>query len=177
MEADSTPEVLVVDDEEELAASYAAILESRYEVDTAGSGNEALATVHEGTDVVLLDRRLPEYSGTEILSAIRDRELDCQVVFCSAVVPDVDLVSIEPDGYLHKPVGIDELFDAIETQLQWLDQDEKRRETLRLESIRETVETARPASKLREDPQYRELLDRLEEHREQTSKTDNASAV
>lgn len=179
MAAETTAKILIVEDEQALLDSYAAILETRYEVDTAASGEAALATIDEETDVVLLDRRLPDYSGAEILSTIRERGFECSVFFCSAVVPDAELVALEPAGYLHKPVGADALFDAIGTQLDAASHPPEIREYLRLKRLRETLESARPLSELRSDPRYDELLERIEEL-EQTadpSRLDSASAV
>jgi DNA-binding response OmpR family regulator len=155
--------VLIVDDEQSLLDSYAAMLGRHYEVDTAATGDDALQTVDEETDVVLLDRRLPEWTGSEILGAIRERGLDCQVLFCSAVVPDVDILSVEPDGYLHKPVGIDELTETIENHLEMAEKPEAVREYERLDRLRELLEVAQSRARLSAADQYQQLLDRLEQ--------------
>lgn len=161
MEADRTTNVLVVDDEAALLESYAAMLSTRYEVATAASGAAALETLDEETDVVLLDRRMPERSGAEILSEIRSRQ-ECQVVFCSAVVPGTDIVPLDVDGYLQKPVGPDELFEAIETQAELATESEAVREYAALEAKRKALETAKMATTLEDDEQYQQLLDRIE---------------
>lgn len=162
MTTDQTVEILIVEDEPQLRELYGAMLDPRYEVGTAADGDQALAAVSERTDVVLLDRRLPEYSGEEILTAIRDRGLDCQIVFCSAVVPDVDIVPIEPDGYLHKPITSDDLADAVERQLQRAGYPPEVKEYLRLETLRTTLEAARSPSELEGDSRYQKLLDRID---------------
>ncbi|MFT4947440.1 MAG: two-component system response regulator AdeR [Natronomonas sp.] len=162
MTPDRTANVLIVDDERPLLESYAAMLGTRYEVATASTGDGALDTVGEETDIVLLDRRLPEYSGTELLTAIRERELDCQVLFCSAVVPDIDILSTDPDGYLHKPVGTDELIDAIDRQLREAGQPEPVGEYLRLERLKSALDDAQQRSRLTASQAYQDLLDRLE---------------
>lgn len=161
MSADGTANILIVDDERPLLESYAAMLETRYEVATAVTGEGAIEMVTESTDVVLLDRRLPEYAGEEVLRAIRERGFDCRVLFCSAVVPDVDILSVEPDGYLHKPVGTDELIEAIETQLEEASQPAPVQEYLRLKRLKSTLSETQPQSHLAESDQYQELLDRL----------------
>lgn len=166
MESDTTANVLIVDDEQLLLDSYAAMLERDYTVETAVSGDQALQTVDEETDVVLLDRRMPEYTGAEVLAAIRDRGLDCQVVFCSAVVADVDILSVEPDGYLHKPVGVDELTGAIETQLELTTKSEQVREFLRLKRLKSALESAQSQSHLQSAAAYQQLLDQLERKQE-----------
>ena len=154
--------VLIIDDEEALLDSYAALLETRYSVETAATGADALETVDAETDVVMLDRRLPEYSGEEVLSGIRDRGYDPQVLFCSAVVPDPEIVPMEPDGYLHKPVGVDDMFDALETQLELADLPPEVREYRTLDGLREAIESAGVGTALETDPRYRKLLERIE---------------
>lgn len=178
MSPDGTANILIVDDERPLLESYAAMLGTRYDVATAATGEDALDAVDEQTDVILLDRRLPEYAGRDVLAGIRERELDCQVLFCSAVVPDTDILSVELDGYLHKPVGTDELIDAIETQLDVRERSESVQEYLRLERLRATLDDAQPQSHLRESERYQQLLDRLE-RKEQAidSSQHTASAV
>lgn len=166
MSTDRTANVLIVDDERPLLESYAAMLETRYDVSTAETGGEALEAVDKETDVIVLDRRLPECTGTELLRTIRERELDCQVLFCSAVVPTVDILSAEPDGYLHKPVGMDELTGAIDTQLRETEQPPAVQEYLRLERLKTTLEDAQSRSRLTSASEYQDLLDRLEEKRE-----------
>lgn len=161
-----TEKILIVDDEKPLRESYAAILETRYDVETASSGDKALSTIEETTDVVLLDRRLPECSGAEILSGIRDQKIDCQVLFCSAVVPDVDIIPIEPDGYLHKPIGLEKLFEAVESQLGRADYDEQIQRYLRLDAIKTTIEAAQPQARLQADEAYQELCNRYQETKE-----------
>jgi DNA-binding response OmpR family regulator len=166
MSSDRTANILIVDDERPLLESYAAMLETRYDVSTAETGASALETVNEETDVVVLDRRLAEYTGTELLTAIRERNLGCQVLFCSAVVPTVDILSAEPDGYLHKPVGMDELTDAIETQLRAAEQPPAVQEYLRLERLKSALEDAQSRSHLTSTPAYQNLLERLDQKKE-----------
>jgi len=177
MNSSETANILIVDDERLLLDSYAAMLENNYEVRTAASGGEALTTINERTDVVLLDYRMPESDGTEVLTAIRERGLDCRVVFCSAVVPDVEILSAEPDGYLHKPVRRDELIGAIKTQLEEAERSEQVQEYLRLERLRATLEEAQPQPRLDASPAYQDLLDRLERKKSSDSRSQHTASA
>ena len=177
MSSDGTANILIVDDERPLLESYAAMLGTRYEVGTAATGEEALGAVDEETDVVLLDRRLPEYAGRDVLVGIRERGLDCQVLFCSAVVPDVDILSVELDGYLHKPVGMDELIDAIETQLDEREHPEPVREYLRLERLKAALDDAQPRSQLSDSERYQQLLDQLEQSEQAIDSSQHTAPV
>lgn len=71
---DGTARVLVVDDEAEIRAALRMVLEDAgYAVDEASNGREALATLRESLDplVVLLDYMMPVMDGGELLRAVR----------------------------------------------------------------------------------------------------------
>lgn len=109
--------MLVVDDETEVADVYALRLRDEYDTETAYGGEAALDAVDEDVDVVLLDRRMPDRSGDEVLAEIRERGLDVRVIMITAVDPDFDIVDMPFDDYLCKPVEKDDLVAAIEQQL------------------------------------------------------------
>ncbi len=109
--------VLVVDDEQEVADIYALRLRDRYETETAYGGEEALSTVDDDIDVVLLDRRMPGTSGDEVLERLRERGVDTRVIMLTAVDPDFDIIDMPFDDYICKPVEKDDLVAAIDQQL------------------------------------------------------------
>jgi two-component system response regulator AdeR len=115
--ATERPSVLVVDDEERLADLYAHWLDGRYDVTAVYGGEAALATVDASVDVVLLDRRMPETTGDDVLEGIRRRNLDCRVAMVTAVDPDLDLIEMPFDDYLTKPASADELESTVERLL------------------------------------------------------------
>ena len=59
--------VMLVDDEPTLVDLYETFLSGEYDVRTATGGTEALEVMDESVDVALLDRRMPELSGDEVL--------------------------------------------------------------------------------------------------------------
>jgi DNA-binding response OmpR family regulator len=96
--------VLVVEDNVELAGLYASWTPAEWSVEIVTNGEDAVPAVDESTDVVVLDRRLPGYSGDEVLTRLREEGYDCQVVIVTAVDPDFDIVEMRFDDYLVKPV-------------------------------------------------------------------------
>lgn len=68
--------VLVVDDEPDIALiCRLALTLAGFDVDERGTGQGALDYLAENTpDVVLLDLRLPDLSGWEVLDRLRERE-------------------------------------------------------------------------------------------------------
>lgn len=122
--------VLVVDDEEEVADVYALRLQNHYETSVAYSGADALEQVDENVDVVLLDRRMPDISGDEVLEHIRAEGYDCRVIMLTAVDPGFDIVDMPFDDYLCKPVEKANLVEAIDQQLEIKRYDEQLSEYL-----------------------------------------------
>jgi len=113
--ADAT--VLVVDDETEVADVYALRLRNQYETETAYGGAAALERLDDDIDVVLLDRRMPDVGGDEVLEEIRDRDVSTRVIMITAVDPDFDIIEMPFDDYLCKPVEKADLVAAIDQQL------------------------------------------------------------
>src|SRR5215470_3163640 len=77
--------VLVVDDEAAIRESLRMILEFEgYRVDEAQGGSQALTRVAERPpDAVLLDIKMPEMDGLEVLKAFRERGYDMPVLMIS----------------------------------------------------------------------------------------------
>ncbi|MFC7176976.1 response regulator transcription factor [Halosegnis marinus] len=113
---DEAAVVLAVDDEPNVTEAFALWLDD-YTVRTAGSGAEALDRL-DGVDVVLLDRRMPELSGHEVLETIRDRGYEMPVVMVTGVTPETDIADMPFDDYLEKPVTGDELTATVESVLR-----------------------------------------------------------
>lgn len=155
------PSVLVVDDEVDIARAYSMWLEDSYDVQTAHDGREALATVSEETDVMLLDRRMPRLSGDEALERIRARGYDVRVAMVTAVDPDFDVVEMPFDTYLTKPVKQADLYDAVETLTDLADYDDAVREEFALAEKRAALEAAKRPTELSGDDRFSQLDDEL----------------
>ena len=159
-ESSEKPSVLVVDDEAEVADVYALRLRGEYEVETAYGGAEALELVDDDVDVVLLDRRMPNVSGDDVLGRIRDRGLDCRVVMITAVDPDFDIVEMPFDDYLCKPVEKRDLVGAIEQQLTATRYDERLTEYLEVTSKLGLLEAEKTEAELDRSEEIDDLRDR-----------------
>jgi two-component system, OmpR family, response regulator AdeR len=155
--------VLIVEDEPKLAELYASWLDEQWHVETAHGGHEALDAVDEGFDVVLLDRRLPDHSGSAVLESIRDRNADSRVAMVTAIEPepDVDVVEMGFDDYLLKPVSKDELQQSIERLLLRRSYDEQVNEFFALASKKAMLDSQKSSAELQSSREYAELEDRL----------------
>lgn len=157
---ESMPVVLVVDDDRRLVDLYVEGLSDDYTVRTAYDGEEALGKLDDEVDVILLDRRMPGLSGDEVLDSIRERGYDCRVVMVTAVDADIDIIDMEFDGYITKPVTIEELQDTVSKTVSAVgDDDDAVREYHRLLTKKYTLDSEMGISELQEHPEYTELLD------------------
>jgi DNA-binding response OmpR family regulator len=168
MSEDGRPRVLAVDDEPNVAKAYAIYLKEAYDVETATDGESALAAVDDSIDVVLLDRRMPDLTGDEVLRRLRDRGYDGQVALITAVDPQLDVLELDCDLYLTKPVTKADLVEAVDRLVQVGQYDGRVREQFRLAQIRVAVEAGVDPSKLATSEEYDALLERLAELSEQT---------
>jgi len=165
------PTVLVVDDEEEVADVYALRLRDDYETRVAYGGQEALDVVDEDVDVVLLDRRMPGYSGDDVLEMLDRREADPAVIVVTAIDPDLDVLEMPFDDYLVKPVQHDELVEAIELQMRAREHDAEFQRFLRLEAKRRVLLTEHREMALSGRPEWEELVDEYDELKHRLQRT------
>ena len=69
-------------------------------------------------DVIFLDRRMPEYSGDEVLADVRREGWECSVIFVSAVDKGDTDAEAAADAYLEKPADKDDMIKLAEKNLQ-----------------------------------------------------------
>ncbi len=110
--------VLLVDDERDLVEIYEMWFEGRYATRSAYGGKQAIEAFDETVDVVLLDRRMPELPGDEVLERLREDGHECPVVMVTAVEPDEGMVELPFDEYVVKPVDRLELLETVERAIE-----------------------------------------------------------
>ncbi|MGB9958336.1 bacterio-opsin activator domain-containing protein [Haloferax prahovense] len=153
--------VLVVDDDEDLADTCRYWLDGeRFAVETAYGGEEALNRLDDTVDVVLLDRRMPNVTGDDVLDEIRERDFDCRVAMMTAVEPDTDIVDMPFDAYLVKPVSESEVKETVEELLVRSGFESEVREYFALESTEAALDS-RDVEELREPEALSDLRSRL----------------
>ncbi len=162
---DSGPpvDVLIVEDEPQVAELYTSWLDDRYRVSVADGGEAALAAWDAEVDVVLLDRRMPDVSGDEVLAALRERGAECPVAIVTAVDPSVDIVEMGFDEYLVKPVDREDLVETIERLLDRTKYRDGLQEYFANVSKRSVLEKHVTDAELRQSEAYERLQRRIEE--------------
>ena len=124
--------VLAVDDDQDNLTLVARTLEHEgYKVQTAGSGEQALAILRTSQpDLVLLDINMPGISGLETLAKLRMKDLYTSVIFVSARSETADIVKgldSGADDYVCKPFDPHELLGRVRAQLRIKDLNDKLR--------------------------------------------------
>jgi DNA-binding NtrC family response regulator len=115
----SKPKVLLVDDEERFRKTTAKLLKvNGLEVLTAASGKEAIHQVQtQSCDVIILDVRMPEMSGTEALKEIKKIKPGVEVIMLTghaSVDTAFEIMKLGGFDYLFKPCSIEDLMDKID---------------------------------------------------------------
>jgi DNA-binding response OmpR family regulator len=110
--------VLFIEDEPALRSSYRRAFASRYEAVFAASGAEALRMLEEQPpDIAVLDLRLPDTDGIDLLRRLRARIPALPVIITSAYVsvePQLRALDLSHNGYLVKPFDLADLAQRID---------------------------------------------------------------
>lgn len=168
--------ILVVEDDSAVTKLYIRFLEPEYTVLTAETAQEGIDILlgHQSTagdetdaageiDAVLLDRRLPDAPGEEVLDLIEQEGLDCRVAMVTGVEPDFDIIDMGFDLYIVKPVTRSELLEAVETLFVRSEYGGLLREAASLASKRALLESQKSEDELDASQEYGTLLDRMSE--------------
>ncbi|MFH1826574.1 MAG: response regulator [bacterium] len=112
------PKILVVDDELSIRESFSLILEGKYDIVLAASGEAALKVIAEQkVDMVYLDIRMPGMDGLETLAKIKALDPDPEVIMITAV-NDVQKASqaikLDARDYVVKPFDVEHILKLTE---------------------------------------------------------------
>ena len=114
--------ILTVDNEPSVALSLRYIFaDVRYQVTAAKGGNEALAKLDANSDrydVIIVDQKMPELTGVELVSAIRKRGVTSKIMVLSArLSSEIRAAYEQMDVHVMfaKPFDIAELRSAVDS--------------------------------------------------------------
>ncbi len=114
--------VLVVDDDVGILRVFKGILQKEgYSVETAESGKVALGKIEkERFNVYLIDVRLPDMEGTDLLLNIPDEHGTVKIIVTGFSTDDVGKRAADygADDFLVKPVKAEELIAAVRDRLE-----------------------------------------------------------
>jgi DNA-binding NtrC family response regulator len=115
--------ILLVDDDEETLETISDILQEKgYYTETARTGKEALAKAEKQVfNVVLLDIKLPDMSGIEVLKVLSEKRLPITTIMITAnatMKNAIDANNFGASAYILKPIDPETLFRAIKECLK-----------------------------------------------------------
>jgi len=134
--------ILVIDDEETIRKTISMTLQhAGYAVDTAENGREAVRK-SEGSfyNLALIDVRLPDMEGTELLTKLRDttpRMVKIILTDFPGLENAVTAINKGVDAYLIKPINATELLRVVKEHLNKQQQEK----TYSQEKVAEFVES------------------------------------
>jgi len=125
--------ILIIDDEEAIRKSLRMVLEYEgYELIEAGSGPEGLEALRkEAPDAVLLDIKMPQMDGLEVLQTARGRDAHTPIVMISGhgdIPTAVEAIHKGAYDFLEKPLESDRVLTALRNAIE--------RKRLREENLR-----------------------------------------
>jgi DNA-binding response OmpR family regulator len=113
--------VLFVEDEPALRQSYQRAFHAKYDLLFASTGAEAMELLRERIpDLAVLDMRLPDTDGVELLRRIRQTTPALPVIITTAymsIEPQLKVLDLPHSGYIVKPFRLDELGARIDAVL------------------------------------------------------------
>ncbi|MGA9539008.1 MAG: response regulator [Desulfobacterales bacterium] len=116
--------ILLVDDEEVLAAMGKQILEHLgYRVTVRTNSSDALNTFQshpQDFDLVISDRTMPRMTGFELAEQIKTIRPDIPIILCTGYSDEIEVERAATQGIsrmLMKPLGMNELADAVRSAL------------------------------------------------------------
>jgi DNA-binding response OmpR family regulator len=115
------PKILIVDDEEGIRMLYSMELEDEgYEVVTLPDGKDLLQAIRkEKPDCLVLDIKMREYNGLDLLQEVRKKHYDLPVILNSAYSSfKVDLKAVAADYYVVKSSDLSELKAKLKVVLE-----------------------------------------------------------
>ena len=134
--------ILVVDDDENIRKVVVAILEDEgYIVESVGTAKKAIEiTKKKFFNVALIDIRLPDIEGTELLGKMKETTPRMRKIIITGYPTlhnAIEAVNKRADAYIMKPFDVDKVLATIKDQLR--KQEEEKRYSQ--EKVAEFIET------------------------------------
>ena len=138
---DKRARILVVDDESIRNTMKAILKDEGYIVDSAATGSDAIQKTKETSyNVALIDIRLPDMDGVELLKRMKDavpRTRKIIVTGYPSMQNAITALNKNADAYLIKPVDLEKLLNTVKEQIKLQENEKKFSE----QKVAEFIET------------------------------------
>ncbi len=110
--------ILLVDDDPAILNTFKLLFETKYELDFAGSAEDALHLFKQRKEynLIILDYRLPDIDGIELFKIIRKEDRVTPILFISAYGSKellAQMIDVRPHGFIDKPWNNEQLEQKI----------------------------------------------------------------
>jgi len=127
---DSKARILIIDDDENIRKVLMAILEDKgYNMEAVGTAREGMKkTEKEFYNLALIDIRLPDMEGIDLLTRIRETTPRMRKIIITGyptLQNAVDAVNRGADAYIMKPFDVERVLSTISEQLRKQEQERK----------------------------------------------------
>lgn len=134
--------ILVIDDDESIRRTISKSLKrAGYLVDAVENGKQAIEKAEANFyNLALIDIRLPDMDGTKLLTAMKEttpKMVKLILTGYPALQNAIEAVNKGADGYITKPVNIEELIETIKKQLE----KQAKEKVYDQEKVKEFIET------------------------------------
>lgn len=134
-----TRKILIIDDNHEFANIIARVLEGQgYQILMAYDGNTALQKIEEAPELVLLDLKLPDLPGEEVLKRIKGVKEDLGVIIITGYGNEQVAVELMKTGaldFLSKPFDNETLIEAVKNAFRIRDLQMEEKENKKFSSL------------------------------------------
>ena len=133
------PQIIVLDDEQNICVFLSLSLEDMYEVYSANTPAQAFKILErQKISLVLVDLMLGKYNGLDFLRSVKERYPEVAVIMMTAfgnIASSVEAIKLGAYNYLTKPLNIDELKLFIKQAIEFQQLNQK------VDQLREELET------------------------------------
>ena len=146
--------ILIVDDDESIREVLTSILtDEGYIVEAVDTGEKAIqATQQKFYNLVLIDIRLPDMEGTKLLTKMKDtvpKMVKIIITGYPTLQNAIEAVNKGADGYIVKPINIEETLKIIREHLRKQEEERKYSEQKMVEFIETRVKELEAKEKVR----------------------------
>lgn len=115
--------ILIIDDDESTRRSLKLIFSKKgYEIETVGTGHEALEKVKEKNyNLVLVDIKLPDTEGIDLIIPLKEINPDMAVIMVTAFASMetvMQALNLGASAYITKPLNMEEVFVKVRENLE-----------------------------------------------------------
>ncbi len=138
--------LLIIDNDSTTRKNLEILLHSHYEIQTTGSGKNALKTMcNSRIDLIVLDLDVKKPDGIELVKVVKNHDPDIEIIILTAntsLQAAIDALHCGVFDYLSKPFNMTEIISVVNAAIQ------KRRLNLKLKAVFEELSSLNETKKL-----------------------------